>query len=207
VVDKKAITEYPIEELLARRWSPRAFSERRVEPEKLLSLLEAARWAPSCFNEQPWSFLVVTKEDTAAYDRLLKCLVEANRRWAVSAPVLMLSVTRLHFARNNKVNRYAFHDVGLAVGTLLVQASAMGLYVHQMAGFDQERAQEVLEIPETHKAVAAIALGYLGDPAQLPEDLRDRELQARERKPLSGFVYGGGWEKPSSLPGVNPEFA
>ncbi len=205
MLHKKAITEFPIEEWLARRWSPRAFSERPVEPERLLSLLEAARWAPSCFNEQPWSFLVATKENAPEYERLLGCLVEANRRWAASAPVLMLSITRLHFARNNKPNRYAFHDVGLAVGTLLVQASAMGLYVHQMAGFDRERAQEVFEIPETHEPVAAMALGYLGEPAELPEDLHRREVAPRERKALSAFVYGGAWAKPSGLPGLDPK--
>ncbi len=203
-VQKEAKTQFPIEMSLGQRWSPRAFSDRSVEPEKLLSLFEAARWAPSCFNEQPWSFLVVTKEDAAAYERLLHCLVAANRRWAVAAPVLMLSVTQLHFARNNKPNRYAFHDVGLAVGTLLVQASAMGLYLHQMAGFDRERARTVFEIPETHDPVAAMALGYLGDPEQLPEDLRQRELEPRKRKALSAFVYGGGWEQPSRIPRIPP---
>jgi nitroreductase len=170
-----------------------------VEGEKLLSLLEAARWAPSCYNEQPWRFIVGTREEPGDYDRLLHCLVDANRRWAASAPVLMLSVARLHFEYNGKPNRYAFHDVGLAVATMIVQASAMGIYVHQMAGFDRERARAVLHIPETHKPVAAIALGYREDAVQLPEDLRQRELAARERKPLSDLVFSGRWEKRSPL--------
>ena len=132
---KVAETRYPIHELLRERWSPRAFADRMVEPEKLRSLLEAARWAPSSSNEQPWSFIVATKEHAGEYERLLSCLVEGNVRWAQHAPVLMLSVATLVFERNQKPNRHAFHDVGLAVENLIIQGTALGLFVHQMAGF------------------------------------------------------------------------
>jgi nitroreductase len=112
MMEKPADANHPIHDLRRRRWSPRVFSDRRVEPEKLRSLLEAARWAPSCFNEQPWSFIVATKENPAEYDRLLSCLVEGNVRWAQRAPVLMLSVAKLHFERDGQKNRHAFHNVG-----------------------------------------------------------------------------------------------
>ncbi|MDX1764853.1 MAG: nitroreductase family protein [bacterium] len=196
---KTAETAAPIHQLLANRWSPRAFSDRPLEKEKLVSLMEAARWAPSCYNEQPWSFIVTTREEPGDYDRLLNCLVDANKRWARSAPVLVMSVAKLHFDHNNTANRYAFHDVGLAVATLIVQGAVLGIYVHQMAGFDRERARVDLGIPDSHKPVAAIALGYLGDGNRLPQDLREREQAPRERKELSDFVYGGVWENGASF--------
>src|SRR5215208_4639816 len=104
---------HPIHDLLRRRWSPRAFADRPVEREKLLSVMEAARWAPSSFNEQPWSFLVATKDRPDEHARMLECLAEKNQTWAKAAPVLMISVASLHFARNGKPNRHALHDVGL----------------------------------------------------------------------------------------------
>ena len=196
---KLAETRYPIHELLRERWSPRAFADRMVEPEKLRSLLEAARWAPSSFNEQPWSFIVATKQHPGEYERLLSCLVEGNIRWAQHAPVLMLSVARLAFERNQKPNRHAFHDVGLAVENMVIQATALGLAVHQMAGFHVDKARELFSIPDGHEPVAALVLGFPGDPAGLPEDLRERERAPRTRKPLESFVFSGQWGQPSPL--------
>ena len=198
-MQKLAETRYPIHELLRERWSPRAFADRIVEPEKLRSLLEAARWAPSSFNEQPWSFIVATKEHPGEYERLLSCLVEGNVRWAQHAPVLMLSVAKLAFERNQKPNRHAFHDVGLAVENMVIQATALGLAVHQMAGFHADRAREVYGIPEGHEPVAAMAIGYLDDPGRLPDDLREREVAPRIRKPLESFVFSGQWGQSSPL--------
>ena len=176
VMEKPAETQYPIHDLLRRRWSPRAFSDRRVDPAIMRSLLEAARWAPSSYNEQPWSFIVATKDDTAEFSRLLSCLVEGNIQWAQHAPVLMVSVARLTFEDDGKPNRHAFHDVGLAVANLIVQATALGLVVHQMAGIFPDKIRELYGIPEGYEAVAGIALGYPGDPQSLPEELRKREL-------------------------------
>ncbi|MEE9205318.1 MAG: nitroreductase family protein [Nitrospirales bacterium] len=196
---KEAATRYPIHPLLQQRWSPRAFSDRMVEKDKLLSLLEAARWAPSSFNEQPWSFILATKDNRVDYERLLRCLVDGNIRWAQQAPLLMLSVAKLHFDHNGKPNRHAFHDVGLAAANLIIQASALGLYVHQMAGFHLDRAREAFQIPDSAEPVAAMAVGYLGDPQQLAEELRDKESTPRTRKPLSDFVFSGAWSRPSPL--------
>jgi len=199
VMEKPAETQYPIHELLRRRWSPRAFSDRRVDPAIMRSLLEAARWAPSSYNEQPWSFIVATKDDTAEFSRLLSCLVEGNIQWAQHAPVLMVSVARLSFEDDGKPNRHAFHDVGLAVANLIVQATALGLVVHQMAGILPDKIRKLYGIPEGYEAVAGIALGYPGDPQSLPEGLRKRELAPRERKPLTEFVFSGSWGQTSPL--------
>ncbi len=192
-MEKPADTQYPIHDLLQRRWSPRAFSEQPVEPEALRSLLEAARWAPSSYNEQPWSFIVATKDDQAEYGRLLSCLVEGNIQWAQHAPVLMVSVAKLSFEENGKPNRHAFHDVGLAVANLVIQATALGLAVHQMAGIFPDKVRELYGISEKHEPVAGIALGYPDDPDTLPEPLRKREAAPRERKPLAAFVFAGRW--------------
>jgi len=199
VMEKPADTQYPIHDLLRRRWSPRAFSDRRVEPDTLRSLLEAARWAPSSFNEQPWSFILATKDDPAEFGRLLSCLVDGNIQWAQHAPVLMVSVARLSFEDDGKPNRHAFHDVGLAVANLIVQATALGLVVHQMAGIFPDKIRELYGIPEGYEAVAGIALGYPGDPQSLPEGLRKRELAPRERKPMTEFVFSGRWGQTSPI--------
>ena len=199
MMEKLADATYPIEPLLTRHWSPRAFADRPVEPEKLLRLWEAARWAASCSNQQPWSFIVATREDEAQYTRLLSCLRENNQQWASHAPVLMVSVAKLAFDMNSQPNRYAFHDVGLAVANLIVQATALGLFVHQMAGFYPDKVRELYGVPDGFEPVAGIVLGYPGDPATLSEDLQQRELAPRARNPLATFVFQGTWGQTAPL--------
>ncbi|MBM4133887.1 MAG: nitroreductase family protein [Nitrospira sp.] len=198
-MDKPANPDHPIHEILQRRWSPRAFSSRRVEPETLRCLLEAARWAPSSNNAQPWSFLVATQDDPGEFQRLLSCLREGNIRWVKQAPVLLISVARLNFEDSRQPNRHAFHDIGLAAANLTVQATAMGLVVHQMAGFFPEKVKELYAVPADHEPVTAIALGYPGDPATLPDDLRERESAMRTREPIGAFVFSGRWGQRSPL--------
>ena len=198
-MEKPAETQHPIEEILRRRWSPRAFSERMIEPEKLQRLFEAARWAASSFNEQPWSFIVATKEQAEEYATLLSCLTEKNQQWARLAPVLMVSVAKLNFEKNGKPNRHAFHDVGLAMGNLLVEATALGLFVHQMAGFSLDKVREAYKIPEGFEAVACIAAGYPAAPEVLPEAFRDQEVGPRNRKPIESFVFEKDWGATSPL--------
>jgi nitroreductase len=189
---KTAAAEYPIHELIAGRWSPRAFAERPVEPEKLRILFEAARWAPSCFGDQPWSFVVAESSDKEGFDKLASCLMPGNA-WAKNAPVLMLSVAANNFGHNNQPNRFGPHDVGLAMGNLCLQAFSMGIYVHQMGGFDAAKARQVLAIPDTHAPMAMIALGYMGDPSTLSEEQQKREAAPRQRKPQDQFVFGSTW--------------
>jgi nitroreductase len=198
-IDKTSNTQYPVEDLLRQRWSPLAFSERPVEPEKLCSILEASRWAASSFNEQPWSFIVASKDNQDEFNRLLSCLAEGNQEWAQKAPVLMISVAKLHFERNGVENRHAFHDVGAAAANLAIQATALGLFIHQMAGFDVPKVREVYNIPEGYEPVAAIALGYIGDPQTLSERLQQRELAPRSRKPLEEFVFSSQWNQSSPI--------
>lgn len=194
-----APTTSPIHDLIRHRWSPRAFDARTVEPEKLRSLFEAARWAASSFNAQPWFFIVGTKNDPKSYQLVLDTFIEFNQGWAKGAPVLALSVARLNFPNDEKPNRHAFHDVGQAAANLAIEATSLGLMVHQMAGIDPEKARKNFGIPEGYEAVAGIAIGYPGDPEVLPDALRARETAPRERKPLESFVFSGKWGEPSHV--------
>jgi nitroreductase len=197
-MEKPADSQYQIHDLLRRRWSPRAFDDRPIESEKLRSLFEAARWAPSSNNGQPWRFLVAVKENKAEHDRLFNCLVEGNQQWASRAPVLLLSVAQLQF-EDGSMNRHALHDTGMATENLVIQATALGLVAHLMAGFRIDQARADCQIPEGYEPVAMIAIGYPGDPAQLSDRLRAREVQPRVRKSVTEFVYSTTWEQPSSL--------
>ena len=189
-MDKPATTAFPIHELIASRWSPRAFSpDRPVTDDQLGSLLEAARWAASCFNEQPWRYVMARREDRDAFAAILGCLMEKNQSWAKDAAVLMISVAASTFAHNGKPNRHAAHDVGQASAQMALQATAMGLCMHQMAGFDVARAREVCRIPEGHEPISAIAIGYIGNPDDLPEGMRQGERGPRSRKALADIAF------------------
>jgi nitroreductase len=200
---RPAIVSAPIHDVVSHRWSPRSFDSRPVEPEKLRSLFEAARWASSSYNAQPWFFIVATKSDPEAYKKVLDCFVEFNQGWAKGAPVVGLSVARLNF-EDGRPNRHAFHDVGQASANLAIQATAHGLQVHQMAGILPDKARELFAIPDGYEAVAGIALGYEGHASALPEQLRDREVAPRARKPLDSFVFAGKWGATSPFAAAKP---
>lgn len=201
VLRKPAETSVPIHDIISNRWSPRSFDRRPVEPETLKTLFEAARWAASSYNAQPWYYIVATKDDPANYKKVLDCFVEFNQGWAKNAPALALSIAQLNFAMadNKAPNRHAFHDVGQASANLALQANALGLEVHQMAGILPEKAREIFDIPAGYEAVAGIAIGYPGDPATLPDGMRQRELDKRSRKPLDSFVFTGKWGQKAAL--------
>jgi nitroreductase len=190
---KPAPSDYPVHELIRERWSPRAFADEPVPQDILRSIFEAARWAPSSNNEQPWAYIVASRDDKENFQKMLSVLVEFNANWAKSARVLALAVAELTFAKNNAPNRNAQYDTGAASALLSVEATAHGLGVHQMAGFDPEKARQVFGIPAGWEAIAALAIGYPGDPASLPQPLKDREMAPRIRKPIAEFVMAGRW--------------
>ncbi len=195
---KFAKTDHPVQEMIATRYSPYAFSDRPVSGADLRSIFEAARWAPSSYNEQPWSYIVATKEDAGEFERLLSCLVEPNQDWAKLAPVLALGVTRSRFARNDQENGASRHDLGAASAHLTFEATARGLSVHQMIGIVPERARELYQIPEHSEALTALAIGYAADPADAASPYRERDAAPRERKSIAAFVFTGtyGQSKP-----------
>ena len=197
--NKSAVMDHPIQPVLAERWSPYGFDARPVSAANLCSLFEAARWAASSYNEQPWNYLVALKENPQEFERLLGCLVPGNQSWAKAAPVLALGVVRLRFAKDDSDNRAAVHDLGLAAGNLSIEASARGLFVHQMIGIVPEKARQTYNIPEHFEAWTALAIGYKADPAAMPEALRSRDELPRGRRPLDKFVFSGTWGHASSF--------
>jgi nitroreductase len=198
-MEKIAETQVPIHELIRRRWSPRAFSELPVEPVKLLSLFEAARWAASASNEQPWAFLVASQQDPKNFEAMSGVLVEFNRTWATKAPVLILTLAHTQFEKDGKPNRHAFYDLGQAAANLALQATALGLTTHPMAGFNVEAARERFAVPAGWEPVSVIALGYPGNLDSLTEKLRQRETAQRHRKPLETFIFSGAWGHPAPI--------
>ena len=170
-----------VDAMFLDRWSPRALSPEPIPEHQRAALFEAARWAPSCYNEQPWLFLYATS--TEDRQRFASALLEQNRAWAGRAPLLIFLATRRHFASNGKPNRHAGFDAGATWMALALQARKLGLHAHAMAGFDQDKAHEVLGLPKNqYEIMAAIAVGRRADPAMLPEDLRQFE-QPNDRKP------------------------
>jgi len=180
--------EYPVVDLIERRRSRRAYSSQPIEQEKIQSLFEAARWAPSSMNEQPWAYLYATSDQPELYNELLNVLNESNRVWASHAPLLILSMARKTHFRNGAVNVAAKYDVGAANAFLSMQATHLGLNVHQMGGYDRQKAIENLNIPDTHEPIVIMAIGYLGGQENLSENLKQREVAPRERYTQEVFV-------------------
>jgi nitroreductase len=198
-MEKPAQTIYPIHDVLERRWSPRAFDTRPIEAEKLRSLFEAARWTASSMNEQPWYFILACRSHGEDFEKAAQCLNPANRAWAGNAPALIFAIAKKTFSQNNQPNRVAVYDLGQAVANLVMQATSLGIAVHQMAGIDVAKVRETYNVPDDFEPVTAIALGYPGDPEILPEELRKREVAPRSRKPFEQFVFSDRWKEASPL--------
>jgi nitroreductase len=194
---KHAPTVPGVTDVIFSRWSPRAYANKEVSSTDLKKIFESARWAASSFNEQPWRFFVGRRGD-ATYQKIFDALVEFNQSWAKSAPVLILSVASKKFAHNGSPNYYALHDTGAATATLSLAATALGMHTHSMAGFHQEKARKAFNVPEDYDIGAVTALGYLGDPETLSEQMKKNEESPRHRKELNHFVFSE-WEKPAAL--------
>jgi len=188
------IKTHTVHPLITKRRSIVSFKEDIPPQEDLNLLFNAARWAPSSRNQQPWRFIYTTRESVDEFKRFFDLLYDGNKEWAKSAPVLALSVAEVISDYKSRPNRFAFHDLGMAVGNLLLQATSMGLYVHQMGGYDVDGAREVFNIPERFEPGAMIAIGYHGEIDHLPMELKRRELQKRTRKEIEEFVFQGTWE-------------
>ncbi len=180
--------EHPVIDLIKNRRSSRAFSKRLIEPERIYSLFEATRWAPSSTNEQPWLYIYATHDQPELWKKLFNCLNEGNKLWAKDAPLIILSLARKNFSRYPGANAHAMYDLGGANSFLTLQAVEMGLQVRQMAGFSYEKTIAEIRIPTTYELGVFIAVGYPGDPETLPEKLRMREQQPRERFLQQEFV-------------------
>jgi nitroreductase len=196
---KPATTRVPIHDLLAARWSPRAFDPARpVTREQIAALIEAARWAPSCYGDEPWRFLVWDRAtDEAGWQRAFDCLAPANQGWVKNVPLLLAAVAAPVFDHSGKPNRWAHYDTGAAAENLVLQAVALGLVAHQMGGFDADKLRVSFSIPDDCMPMAMIAVGYQATPDLLAEEVRARELAPRARKPHETRFFAGTWGVPA----------
>ena len=200
-LEKNAATSVPIHDLMTRRWSPRAYdASRPVTRAQLASLLEAARWAPSCNGVEPWRFLVWDRtRDAQGFEQAFDCLSAGNKLWVKNAPLLLLSIASPDPLSGGRPNRFTQHDTGMASLSLALQAVALGLVAHQMAGFDAEKARAAFGIPGDCTPLAMIAVGCQASPDVLDEETKKKELAPRSRKPLAERFFEGGWGKPVQL--------
>jgi len=189
---KPAITDYPIHPLLAERWSTRSFADQSIPPEVLGSLMEAARWSPSSSNNQPWRFVVTSREETDDFAAMVKVLGESNQKWAYRASLLLVGIAAKLTPRGTP-NAYGWYDLGQSVAHLSIQATALGLHLRQMGGFDKDQARTLLQIPDDFDPVVAIAIGYQSTSDHLPADIQERELAPRVRQPLSEMLFYRRW--------------
>ena len=192
----------PVNDAIASRWSPYLFQPQEIEEDKLITCLEAARWAASSFNDQPWFLIVARRQDPAAFEKMVSCLLEANQGWAQHAGALILTAIRPTFAYNGKPNRVALHDLGQAACQLSLQATQVGLQVHQTAGVNLSRVRQEYSLPSDIEPQTAIAIGYpnTGEPIDdTQKQMRERELGARKRRPLSEQVFENGWGQAASF--------
>lgn len=186
-MDMTARTDHPVLDAVSARWSPRAYDPRPVSDADLRSIFEAARWTASSFNEQPWRFLVVTRDDAAAFADALDCLLEFNRGWARDVPVLVFAVTATHYAQNGKPNTKALYDLGQAVAQLSLEAASRGVQAHQIGGLDTDKVRELYDVPDGYQVVCGVTLGYAAAP-------NEGGAAGRVRRPLDEQVFGPGWE-------------
>jgi len=195
---KKTETLVPINDLITSRWSGRAYDPKRsVEQKDIIALIEAARWAPSCFGDQPWRYIICDKNiNPIAWDKAFSCLAEGNQTWARDAPVLMLASADSIMSRNGKPNRWGQYDTGAASMSLCIQATELGLMVHQMGGFDADGARKLFSIPEQYMPMAMMAIGYQLPLNEITGEVKERELAGRSRNPLSEHFFNGVWGKP-----------
>ena len=188
IVAKNAETDHPVSELIAKRWSARAFSTRPVGKSKLLSILEAARWAPSSRNEQPWRYIVFTNDNPEMLRKAQSVLKEIND-YAKRAPILICAITKKTYSENGSLNRLHFHDLGAANENMFLEAFNQGLIMHEMGGFDVEKAREIFNVPEDYEVGIMIAIGYQDTYHVLPDRLREKAFAPRLRKPLSEIAF------------------
>jgi len=184
-------------EIIQERWSPYSFSSTPVEEFKLKAMFEAAGYAPSCNNEQPWMFVYSTQKEVKIFNDYLGFLVDSNRVWAKNAYALVISMARTKFSYNNKPNRHAFHDTGMAVSNLLIQALAMDIYVHQMAGYSVDKVKDYFKLNDDIEPVAMMAVGYMGDGVSLSPELLKRDEKRRPRKSANEFTFKNSLSDPA----------
>jgi len=188
-----ADTNHEIFALLKQRYSPRTFREEKIKKGQLNQLFEAARWSASSNNLQPWRFIYAEK-GSEAFDKIVDCLSDFNKKWAPEAPLLMLAIYK-ETTDEGKENFHALHDLGLCLGSMSVQAQYLDIGLHHMAGVDWKKAEKEFNVPDGYHVSSAIAVGYYGGQLdKLPKKLQESEQADRQRIPQEDFAFKEVWE-------------
>lgn len=196
--ETKLLTKKQFEELQEKRWSPRTFKDEEISHDKILQIFDAGRKVPSSYNEQPWCFLLLSKDDEN-YQKLFGCMVEFNQSWAGNAHYLAVSFGKKYFSRDKsekKPNRHYMHDVGAFMYGATLMATTMDLYIHQMAGFSLKKITEKFSIPSDYEPISMFVIGELGDGTDLTPELTEKESPYSPRKPLNDFLFSNEWKNP-----------
>jgi len=195
-MEKLANTQEPIDKLISKRWSPRAFNpEFIIDKKSILSLFEAARWAPSCYGDQPWKFILFLKDDITPWTRALNCLSIGNQNWAMDASILIVVCANKLFTHNNEPNRWSQYDTGASAENICLQASSLGLAAHQMGGFDEAKIRNLSNIPVQFDILSIIAIGKPLDESSFSAEQKERENLPRKRKELDEVYFNNKWNE------------
>lgn len=189
-----APTDLDLEKNIKERWSPRAFVDDKIDKAKIVRIFESARWSASSYNEQPWRFIIGIKGEGETYQKVLETLVPFNQDWASKAPLVVLACAKKSFTRNGKPNPHMSYDVGQAMATLTLQATEEELYVHQMAGFSEEKACQIFNIPQDFEPIVVAAIGKINKEEVLQKD----GPKERTRKSLEEICWSD-WNTPSPV--------
>ena len=192
--DKPAVTAFPIQDALQKRWSPRAFDNKPLPKEEVISMFEAARWAMSGYNDQPWRFIVAQQGDDH-YDKAFSCVGAWNQQWAQSAPLLGFIIADETSPTSGEHNYAASFEAGIAAGFLVIQAEHLGLRCHLFGGIHRDEIRKAFSVPEKHNIVCGFVCGHHGELKQIPESFHEEEAAPRTRKALSEIVFGSTWQE------------
>lgn len=165
-------------ELIAARYSVRAYKPDPVEPEKLERVLEAARVAPTAVNFQPFQLIVIHTEGRE--DELNRIY---RKDWFVQPPLVIAACGLPDQGWTRRDGRsFLDIDVAIVMDHVILAATSEGLGTCWVGNFDADAAREVLGLPDDVEAIAFTPLGY-------PDD----EPRTKKRRPLSDLVRYERW--------------
>ena len=145
-----------VKEAIARRRSVRSYKDREVSRTLLRELMDSVRMAPSASNRQDWKFVLVKKQSVK--DRLYKSAAEQS--FIREAPVVIAGVATDPDEKMSCEVKAGTVDLAIAIDHLTLRAAEEGLGTCWIGAFDQEKTKGVLGVPEEHKIITLMTLGY-----------------------------------------------
>jgi nitroreductase len=175
-------------EAIKNRRAYRSLKQTKITEELVDNLAESARLFASCFNNQPWRFVFVYNSEML--QKMHPALSKGNE-WAYDASMIIAVFSKKDFDCNIKGREYYLFDTGMSVASLVLRATELGLVAHPIAGYNETKVKEVLNIPDDMKVITLIIVGKHSDTIKpvLSESQAEAEKTRPERLPLEKFVY------------------